>query len=71
MLRRVKQDVLHSTMVPKKEIDVYCGLSETQKKIYGEMLERRLKMLQDRPETHVCKWSTVAVVFIFVFRLNR
>lgn len=42
MLRRIKTDVLHNIMVPKKEVDVYCGLSETQKILY-KTLERRLK----------------------------
>lgn len=42
MLRRIKADVLHDVMVPKKEIDVYCGLSETQKKLYYDIIQARL-----------------------------
>lgn len=44
MLRRIKTDVLHN-MVPKKEVDVYCGLSETQKYLYNT-LKRRLKSVK-------------------------
>lgn len=46
MLRRVKKDVLHD-IVPKKEIDVYCGLSETQKRIYKDMIQRRLEQFKN------------------------
>lgn len=57
MIRRIKVDVLNDLLVPKKEIDVYCGLSQLQMQLYNEMLDRRLKEPEkenQRQKGYVC-----------------
>ncbi|XP_076260406.1 lymphoid-specific helicase-like [Rhynchophorus ferrugineus] len=44
MLRRVKKDVLD--MVPKKELFVYCPLTDLQKKLYDFVLEKNMYALR-------------------------
>lgn len=40
MLRRLKTDVL--TLVPKKEVVVYCPMSDLQLKYYDMVIERNI-----------------------------
>ncbi|KAF5306994.1 hypothetical protein FQR65_LT07217 [Abscondita terminalis] len=46
MLRRLKSDVL-SDMVPKKEVLVYCPMSDLQLKLYKYTLEKNIKQLKN------------------------
>lgn len=44
MLRRLKSDVLDD-LVPKKEVLVYCPMSDFQRELYKYILNRNMKML--------------------------
>lgn len=44
MLRRLKKDVLQN-LVPKKELIIYCPLSELQKLLYTNVIKKNLNAL--------------------------
>lgn len=45
MLRRLKQDVLPD-LVPKKEVEVLCPLTELQRSLYNSIIEHNISMLR-------------------------
>lgn len=57
MLRRLKVDVLDN-MVPKKEVFVYCPLTNLQKNLYRFTLEGSIDELKNRDK----------VIYSFIFQ---
>ncbi|XP_066140438.1 lymphoid-specific helicase-like [Euwallacea fornicatus] len=49
MLRRMKKDVLIE-MVPKKEVTVFCPMTDIQIKLYDFVIERNLSALLQKPD---------------------
>ena len=50
LLRRVKADVEHS-LLPKKEINLYVGMSEMQRKWYKSLLEKDIDAVNGQCST--------------------
>lgn len=51
LLRRVKADVEHS-LLPKKEINLYVGMSEMQRKWYKSLLEKDIDAVNGKLSSH-------------------
>jgi SNF2 family DNA or RNA helicase len=48
LLRRVKADVEH-TLLPKKEVNLYVGMSAMQRKWYQKILEKDIEAVNGKP----------------------
>lgn len=52
MLRRLKVDVLRE-LVPKKEILVYCPMTNLQRTLYAYIIKRNMSALIGKDDTEV------------------
>lgn len=68
MLRRLKKDVL-SDNVPKKELHVFCPLSELQRSLYSFVIEKNINCLLgiDEKDENV---SYIIYFYLFVLSIT-
>lgn len=72
MLRRLKQDVLPD-LVPKKEVQVLCPLTELQRDIYNYIIDHNVAKLRGIVEEKVrCNFEWLHFVYttIYCFRIK-